>query len=68
MVAHRRHVPFNDAANEICEHALKFVQLGQRERIALRNRVESTAEQFDWQHLSRHYREAHALALQNTEA
>jgi glycogen(starch) synthase len=63
MVAHRRHVPFNDAANEICDQALRFVQLGRRERIALRNRVESTAEQFDWQNLSKHYREAHELAL-----
>jgi len=64
IVTRRRHVSFHDAAEEICEQSFRFVQLGRRERIALRNQVESTAEHFDWQNLSKHYHEAHALTLQ----
>jgi len=66
MVIRRRHVSFDESANEIAEKAFKFAQMGRRERIALRNRVESTSERFDWHNLVQHYREAHELALQRS--
>jgi len=68
LVVRRRQASFDQAANELAEKAFRFVQLGRRERIALRNRVESTAEQFDWHNLVRHYDRAHALALERLAA
>ena len=41
----------------------RFCQLKRRERIALRNNVESFSEHFDWHNLGVRYHEAHALAM-----
>ena len=41
----------------------RFVQLNRRERVALRNNVESFSEHFDWHNLGKRYHEAHELAL-----
>jgi glycogen(starch) synthase len=41
-----------------------FVQLTRRERIILRNTVESYAENFDWSNLAVNYEKAYQLALQ----
>jgi glycogen(starch) synthase len=49
-------------------YLLHFLQLTRRQRIELRNRVERMGELFDWSALSRHYDEAHNLALERTGA
>lgn len=62
-VLNRRHRSFDEAANDLCELMFRYVQLSRRERIALRNNVESFSEHFDWFNLARRYHEAHDLAL-----
>lgn len=64
MVVSRRGASFEQAADELASKALKIAQMGRRDRIALRNRVESSADQFDWQNLGIHYQHAHRLALE----
>jgi glycogen(starch) synthase len=63
-VVPRRGVRFDDSAEEIARHAFDFARLERRDRIALRNRVESTSDRFDWSVLYSHYMHAHELALQ----
>ena len=64
MVLRRHQRSFDEAAEELAEHLLRFVRLNRRQRIELRNRVERLGEHFDWSALSRHYTDAHNLALQ----
>lgn len=59
----RRHNDFNRAAGELADRMFRFCQLTRRERIALRNSVESFSEHFDWHNLGKRYHEAHELAL-----
>ena len=40
--------------------------LNRRQRIELRNKTERMGELFDWSNLSRHYHEAHELAMSRT--
>jgi glycogen(starch) synthase len=63
FVVKRRGVSFEEAAEQLAEQAFQIARLGRRERIALRNRVESTAELFDWKNLIAHYESAFQLAL-----
>jgi glycogen(starch) synthase len=51
------------AAQLLADWLLAFTQLDRRDRITQRNRVESCATQFDWDHLAAHYDQAHAQAL-----
>lgn len=62
-VVHRRYEDFDHAANELADRMFRFCQLSRRERIGLRNSVESYSEHFDWHNLGRRYNEAHELAL-----
>ena len=62
-ILHRRQRDFHSSANDLCEKMFHFCQLSRRERINLRNRVESFSEHFDWHNLGRRYHEAHELAL-----
>jgi glycogen(starch) synthase len=62
-VIHRRHNSYETAVQELMNVCLNFVKLDRRERIALRNEVESASVQFDWGKLGRYYGEAHAMAL-----
>ncbi len=62
-VLNRRGRPLHDAAEALAHRMLRFCQLNRRQRIALRNTVESTSEHFDWSHLSKCYHEAHELAM-----
>jgi glycogen(starch) synthase len=63
FVVGRRHASYDAAANELTNWLFNFLQLDRRDRIALRNSVESSAHHFDWHNLGQHYSEAHALAL-----
>jgi glycogen synthase len=62
-VINRRTQNFDQSTNELVSHLYSFVQLSRRQRIELRNRTERLSELFDWSVLSRHYTEAHNLAL-----
>ncbi len=62
-VLRRRHTGFDEAANELTDQMFRFTQMNRRERIALRNGVESFSEHFDWHNLAKRYHEAHELAL-----
>ena len=53
----------SQAANEMTDMMFKFLMLDRRGRIALRNRVESSSEHFDWSNLGRYYAQAHEMAL-----
>lgn len=59
----RRHSDFHTAAEELADRMFRFATLNRRERIALRNGVESFSEHFDWHNLARRYHEAHDLAI-----
>ena len=62
-VARRRQRDFNHSAHELTEYLVRYCRLSRRERIGIRNQVESFSEHFDWHNLSRRYHEAHELAL-----
>jgi glycogen(starch) synthase len=51
----RNHRSFDDAAAELAELLLGFCRMDRRERIDLRNRVESHAAQFDWSRMWENY-------------
>ncbi|MBX7243420.1 MAG: glycosyltransferase [Bacteroidia bacterium] len=61
-VVNRKNQSFEDAAEELANVMMEFVQLSRRDRIQLRNRVESTSEHFDWKNLAEHYDMAYSLA------
>lgn len=63
FVAPRRRVPFADTVARCVNWLHDLTRMNRRERIALRNRAESHAEQFDWKNLGRHYVDAWNLAL-----
>ncbi|QQE13917.1 glycosyltransferase [Planctomycetota bacterium] len=67
-VVNRRYHDFEYAANQLADMMFKFCQLSRRERISLRNTVESFSEHFDWHNLGRRYHEAHELALDRYHA
>lgn len=62
----RRHSDFHSAAEELTERLFAFTALGRRDRIILRNSVESLSEHFDWSNLSSSYHEAHDLATERS--
>jgi len=66
-VVHRRGRSDEQAIDELTQYLRAFVPTERRERIAMRNRVESLSEQFDWRNLGRHYQEAHAMALERAQ-
>ena len=66
-VIQRRGNDFNQSADSLADHLFRFCQLSRRERVSLRNHVESFSENFDWYNLGRRYHEAHELALDRLE-
>jgi len=62
-VINRRGRSFNDAAEQLTNYMFQFIQQNRRERITLRNKVESSSELFDWKVLRSYYDRAHDLAL-----
>jgi glycogen synthase len=65
-VVHRRHAGFEAAVEELAGRMFRFASLDRRQRIALRNQVESCADAFDWSNLGKYYAQAHAMALERT--
>ncbi|MEZ6191590.1 MAG: glycogen/starch synthase [Phycisphaerales bacterium] len=62
-VVPRRNHDFHRSAEELTDRLFRFVSLGRRDRVMLRNSVESFSEHFDWHNLGRRYHETHDLAL-----
>ncbi len=65
-VVHRRSTSYEASVDELTSYLFNFLQLERRERIALRNRVESSSDDFDWSVLIRHYWDAYRNVLQRT--
>jgi glycogen(starch) synthase len=63
-VVPRRHSDFHQAAEELTNRLFQFAMLNRRERISLRNSVESLSQTFGWKHLTDYYHQAHDLALE----
>jgi len=62
FVVHRRSNTYEASAEELANWLLDFTRLERRDRISLRNAVESSADHFDWSNLGQHYAQAHDLA------
>ena len=67
-VLNRQNISFHDAADALTEYMFKFCQMNRRERMALRNEVESFSVHFDWSNLGKRYHEAHELAMDRVAA
>jgi glycogen(starch) synthase len=63
FVVRRRGQPFAAAVAQVVDRLHALTQMSRRDRIGLRNRVESHAEHFDWNNLVTNYESAHQLAL-----
>ncbi|OUJ73991.1 glycosyltransferase [Hymenobacter crusticola] len=66
FVVQRQEKNFDEAAEELTNMLWDFVLLSRRERIAQRNRVESSSELFDWKNLRQYYDRAYELALERS--
>ena len=66
-VINRKGKNFNDAAEQMTNYMFQFIQQSRRERITLRNKVESSSELFDWKVLRSYYDRAHDMALKRLE-
>lgn len=67
-VLNRRTRSFDQGVEDLVDFLLKICLMNRRQRIELRNRVESTSMMFDWSELAHHYHEAHDLALERKGA
>ena len=63
-VLRRRYASFELASEQLANQMLAWTNLGRRDRIELRNRVDRASEQFDWRNLISHYDNAYDLALE----
>ncbi|MFH1709419.1 MAG: glycogen/starch synthase [Planctomycetota bacterium] len=68
VVIKRRQASFDQSANELTDWLMRFTRYDRRERIAMRNAVESCSDHFDWKNLGRYYAEAHRMALHRFKA
>ena len=64
-VVNRKNKGYNEAADQLANQLYTFIKLSRKERITQRNKVERTAEAFDWQNLGIHYERAYDIALKN---
>ena len=64
-VVDRKSKSYNDAVEQLADQLYSFIKLNRKDRITQRNRVERTAEAFDWQNLIVHYERAYEIALRN---
>lgn len=66
FVARRRGATFTSTVAQVTSWLYALTRMSRRERIGLRNRVESHAEHFDWANMSQYYRAARRRALQDS--
>ncbi|MFN0200722.1 MAG: glycosyltransferase [Bacteroidia bacterium] len=62
-VVERKDKKFADAAEDLAEMMFSFTKLNRRERIVQRNKVEASADLFDWKQLGVHYDMAYHLGI-----
>jgi glycogen(starch) synthase len=67
FVVKRRQCSFAAAADQLTQWLYKFLVLDRRERIAMRNKVESSCDEFDWGHLEEFYELAHEMAIERAK-
>jgi glycogen(starch) synthase len=67
LVVKRRNCSFDAAADQLTQWLYKFMLLDRRGRIAMRNMVESSCDQFDWSNLEEFYELAHETALERAQ-
>lgn len=60
-VVNRKEKSFDVSANQLSAYMYAFVKMNRRERIAQRNRAESSAELYDWKRLRSYYDIAHQV-------
>lgn len=58
-VVKRHNKSFDESANELADSMYNYVKMTRRERINLRNAVESLSDSFDWKELYKYYMEAY---------
>lgn len=63
FVARRRRVSYETTVYQVANWMYSLAKMSLRERIAMRNRCEAYADQFDWQHMSSFYRAARRMAF-----
>ena len=63
FVSRRRGVSFQATVGQVAEWLYGLTRMSRRDRIGLRNKVESLAPHFDWNNLASNYVTAHKLAL-----
>ncbi len=63
MVIRRNGLSFHESADLLTDAMEKIIRTSRRDRIELRNRVESTSDHFDWKNLYQFYVEAQKEAL-----
>ncbi len=54
---------FDDAAGQLANKLYNFIRLSRRERINLRNKVEASAQLFDWENLTKYYDQAYEMCV-----
>jgi len=62
-VINRNNKSFDQAAEELMQKMLNFINTGKRARIDMRNKSEDLSETFDWRNLYQHYENAYQQAL-----
>lgn len=62
-VVNRKTQTFEETSEDLANIMFKFVTTSRRDRIILRNKVESISEIFDWSNLRSYYDIAHDLAM-----
>lgn len=63
-IVKRKNKTFDESADDLCNIMMDFVLLSRRERIILRNTVESYAENFSWNKLGAEYEKAYQLVME----
>ena len=66
FVVHRRYKSWDDSTNELTNWLYDFTTMERRDRIDLRNKVESSSEHFDWSNLLKYYDQAYDMVRQRT--
>jgi len=63
FILNRKNQSYHESIQQLAKMIFNVVSLSRRQRIELRNRVESISEIFDWKNLIQYYLQAYDLAL-----
>ncbi len=68
FILHRLNTPYERQVDRLADILFRFCRLNRRQRIQMRNRVETLSELLSWQKLAAHYFEAERFAIRRHEA